>query len=181
MHALVVGGTGMLKKVCLALNEQEWTTSVVARDPNRMNALVSLALYPNKINELLIDWNDKGNFLKLIDQTMDEFGPFELVLYWSAREVIHDVLNLIQKKKNGTWDFYHVKGSNASRPETRNIPDTPSGCHYHEIILGFKIEGDSSRWLTNEEISSGVIEAIENGSDRKIIGTVEPWEMRPSW
>jgi hypothetical protein len=45
--------------------------------------------------------------------------------------------------------------------------------------LGFKIEDNSSRWLTNDEISSGVIEAITNDEEEKIVGIVSPWDKRP--
>ncbi len=36
-----------------------------------------------------------------------------------------------------------------------------------------------SRWLTHEEISKGVIDAINNPKGRYIIGQIEPWGQRP--
>jgi len=50
---------------------------------------------------------------------------------------------------------------------------------YRTILLGFVVEGKTSRWLTNNEICDGVIEAIENDARDSIIGTVEPWNKRP--
>ncbi|GIP63126.1 hypothetical protein J32TS6_16810 [Virgibacillus pantothenticus] len=38
----------------------------------------------------------------------------------------------------------------------------PDSCLYYQIRLGFVIKGGQSRWLTNEEISDGVIKAIKN-------------------
>ncbi|HET6871355.1 MAG TPA: short-chain dehydrogenase [Sporolactobacillaceae bacterium] len=182
MHALVVGGTGMLKDVCLSLNQQRYITTVIARDPNRMNTLVSESTYSDLIKRLLVDWNDQDKLLKALKQTMDENGPFDLVVYWSAGDALPKILDLIGGwKKEKQWDLYHVKGSMASRPETRNIPVVPSHCRYHEIILGFQLQADGARWLTHEEISTGVIDAIEKQRDQKIIGTVEPWNRRPSW
>ena len=51
--------------------------------------------------------------------------------------------------------------------------------HYRRVILGFVVEGGKSRWLTHEEISGGVIEAVQKDAERYIVGTVEPWSMRP--
>ena len=54
----------------------------------------------------------------------------------------------------------------------RRLPET-------DLALGFQLEGERSRWLTHEEISSGIIEALERQASRSIVGVVEPWEMRP--
>lgn len=43
-----------------------------------------------------------------------------------------------------------------------------------KIILGFIVEGKTSRWLTNDEISSGVIDAVKKDSLEYIIGTLTP-------
>ena len=36
-----------------------------------------------------------------------------------------------------------------------------------------------SRWLTDEEISSGVLKAIEEDKERFVIGVTEPWSKKP--
>lgn len=50
---------------------------------------------------------------------------------------------------------------------------------YREVMLGFVPLGTGSRWLTNEEISDGVIDAVGTDGERSIVGVVEPWELRP--
>lgn len=51
---------------------------------------------------------------------------------------------------------------------------------YHAVILGFVLlPGGQSRWLTNSEISQGVLDAIAAEAKRHIVGTVEPWSRRP--
>lgn len=50
---------------------------------------------------------------------------------------------------------------------------------YREIILGFVLEGDRSRWLTDAEISAGVLAAVDADQPRYIVGTVRPWHLRP--
>ncbi|MBK7159886.1 MAG: hypothetical protein IPH77_15465 [Ignavibacteria bacterium] len=51
--------------------------------------------------------------------------------------------------------------------------------NYKKILLGFVIEDEKSRWLTNTEISNGVIDALKKDEDTFIVGKVEPWEKRP--
>ncbi len=50
---------------------------------------------------------------------------------------------------------------------------------YQAVLLGFVVEQGRSRWLANDEISSGVFAALESGSAFSIVGTVEPWSAHP--
>jgi hypothetical protein len=50
---------------------------------------------------------------------------------------------------------------------------------YHQIVLGFMLEGALSRWLQDAEISAGVVSAIEAGLPSSIVGVVRPWSARP--
>lgn len=50
---------------------------------------------------------------------------------------------------------------------------------YKKVILGFVIEDEASRWLTDTEISNGVIDAVINDKDIFTVGKVEPWKKRP--
>ena len=45
---------------------------------------------------------------------------------------------------------------------------------YRKIILGFVVDDERSRWLTDIEISNGVMDAIVREQDSYIIGKVEP-------
>ena len=177
MNALVIGGTGMLKDVVLWLNNEKWCTAVVARNKERMANLVSQAATPTKIEAILVDWNETEHLLKHVHW----HAPFDLVIHWGAQASLQPLLNNLSAKQPGEWDFYHVKGSRASRPESRNIPLIPENCRYHEVILGFQFEGETTRWLTHKEISDGVIQALKNKTDKMIIGFVEPWEQRPAY
>jgi hypothetical protein len=52
-------------------------------------------------------------------------------------------------------------------------------CLYRSILLGFVLEADGSRWLSNKEIGEGVIKSIEEDIKDMVIGIMEPWEKRP--
>ncbi|MBT2690712.1 hypothetical protein J7I93_21465 [Bacillus sp. ISL-47] len=47
------------------------------------------------------------------------------------------------------------------------------------VILGFREETGRSRWLTNNEISDGVMNAVKKGKELYITGEVETWDQRP--
>ncbi|HEX7776839.1 MAG TPA: hypothetical protein VF449_09965 [Parvibaculum sp.] len=53
------------------------------------------------------------------------------------------------------------------------------GIGYAQVLLGFKLEGAGSRWLSHEEISAAAIAQMERPQARLIAGTLEPWERRP--
>ena len=52
-------------------------------------------------------------------------------------------------------------------------------CRLRQVVLGFQVIGDGSRWLTNDEISAGVLEAVRSDRPLSVIGQVEPWSARP--
>jgi hypothetical protein len=46
------------------------------------------------------------------------------------------------------------------------------GPAYHQIILGFRAENGRRRWLSDAEISEGVLDAMERGDDVTVVGEV---------
>jgi hypothetical protein len=46
-------------------------------------------------------------------------------------------------------------------------------------VLGFVVDNSQSRWLTNDEISTGVGRAMNSEDPVTIVGTVTPWSARP--
>ena len=57
------------------------------------------------------------------------------------------------------WELYHVLGSSSNLDEMLRKVPVPPECAYHQVQLGFVVEGSRSRWLTHDEISNGVIDA----------------------
>ena len=64
----------------------------------------------------------------------------------------------------------------AARPALEALPPNVA---YRQVILGFQIEGERSRWLTHGEISQGVLQAIADDAEYHVVGVVRPWERRP--
>lgn len=54
------------------------------------------------------------------------------------------------------------------------------GAHVRRIgSPSLTLAAAGSRWLTNAEISSGVLAAVDRPARVTVLGTVEPWQLRP--
>lgn len=178
-HALVIGGTGMLKDVTLWLSEQGYHTSVIARSSEKLDQLKKQN--PNMIFCIAVDYHHTEALFKQVKRAIEAFGPITLVVSWihsTAKDALPTISNLIDQTTNEPWQLYHILGSRSFHSRPNFTP--PKTCLYHSIFLGFQIENETSRWLTHEEISHGVKKAIQEKKKEAIVGTLTPWEMRPS-
>ena len=179
-HALIIGGTGMLSKVTEYLTGKYDTVSAISRDEKKIN--------PNlkNINPLILDYSNYKILSEKLYTAIEKFGNIELVVSW-----IHSIAplapNIIAEKINSfnvPFRFFDILGSAYANPSLNTVErgeklKENKNLLYRKIILGFKIENNYSRWLSNDEISSGVIEAIKNDEEEKIVGIVSPWDKRP--
>ena len=108
-------------------------------------------------------------------------GQLDLVVAW-IHLIAENALELIVQeasKNNEIWTLFHVLGSSTNLDEIKKSVNVPDSCQYRQVQLGFILENGYSRWLTNEEISDGVINSLVNGNVKNIVGTIEPWNERP--
>jgi len=186
-HALVTGGTGMLKDVTLHLLKKYDKVSVIARSDEGFKKLEDEAGgYSPRLNKIQTDYSDYSGLINSLIKSIVDFGEINPAVSW-----VHSTAPLapmlIAKVMNDTSthsDFYEVLGSIYADPAARNKKREDEfqifeNINYHKIILGYIIEGSNSRWLTNAEISLGIIEAIEQNIKSGTIGVTEPWELRP--
>ena len=180
MHTLVIGGTGMLSGVTVWLAEQGHTVSVISRHPERFT-MVNIGSDLGRINPIAVDYRESDTLRQRISEAISVFGPIELAILWihtDAPEAFGIIADEISEHENGSWPLIHVRGSRAYlHPES---PPVPPNCLYRQVILGFVAGESGSRWLTHDEISGGVIRAIQTDSERTVVGTFEPWERRPT-
>lgn len=176
-HALVVGGTGMLREVVLAL-AREGPVSVIARGRARLDALAAAA---RGITPLCVDYGRRADLEAALREAVRARGRFSLAVAWVHADAPGAAETAAGFVKG---PFFHVLGSLEADP-ARADPGRRSrfaavpGILYHEVILGFVRVGDRSRWLTDGEISRGVLDAVAAAEPRRIVGTVEPWSARP--
>ena len=186
-HALVIGGTGMLKDASLWLSEKYDSVSVVGRSEKRLQSLVAAAEMNNAmIHPLAIDYRNGSGLRRKVEEALSRHGEISLVLSWihSTAPEAHSVIAELLAKQRTECEWYDLLGSAAADP-TSSISDNAvafkrwSSILYRSIVLGFIIENGNSRWLTHAEISGGVIHSMQNKLPSSVIGQVHPWSKRP--
>jgi hypothetical protein len=174
----MVGGTGMLRRVSRTLALKH-TVAVVSRGGERMEALRAKA---PAIIPVAVDWRRTRDLERALWKVVDRLGAFALCVAWihsDAPKAPEAVAQFVQGR------YYHVLGSEAADPsdpdpERRARFQAMEDLTYHEVILGFVRQGAGSRWLTEDEITRGVLTAIAWAKPRTVVGTVRPWGARPS-
>jgi len=173
-HALVVGGTGMLAGVVKVLSARGWRISVLARGRSRLDALAPLP----GVTAYQADYRDPPAFGAVVRGVL----PVNLVVAWihsTAPEAPLQLAQLVADAERSVA-YFHILGSSGGFlvPKVEDLTAI-QGLRYHQITLGFMRESGASRWLTDAEISVGVIRAIDTGTPRSIVGQLEPWSQRP--
>ncbi|WP_407269120.1 short-chain dehydrogenase [Radiobacillus sp. PE A8.2] len=178
-HALVIGGTGMLAGVTRWLAESSYIVSVIGRNPVKHEKLKQFVTDSGRVNSLVVDYEDLIDLSEKLTASIVKYGPISLVVCWcQSDKAIATVSRLVAEQVDG-WAMHHVKGSRKYfEKEHLNLPDN---CKYHDLYLGFVILGDTSRWLTDEEISTGVVRSIRENTKSIVVGTLQPWEKRPGY
>ena len=186
-HALVVGGTGMLRDVVVRLATHSSTVSVVARTPARLDAVKAAAgSFGRRVRTIAIDYRDHGAFRAQLVDARERFGHYSLAVGWirtsaaAARDTVLDVMNV----GPDIGRYFDVVGSMGPHPASvsaqrvRQYEGLPFVA-YRTILLGFVAEHGTSRWLTDEEISSGVMHAVKTDTRSTVVGDLDPWTARP--
>lgn len=180
-HALVIGGTGMLSNVCLWLLENNYKVSVIGRNSNKMEKLIQNSIHSSRIIPILVDYEDDKELGTEIKRVIEEHGSFDLIVAWihsPAKNALPTICEIVGQT-SVKWQLYHILGSSQNLKELKKNISLDDNCTYHQIQLGFILESSYSRWLSNNEISEGVIEAISQEKERHIVGQIEPWDKRP--
>lgn len=177
-HALVIGGTGMLAKASVWLSENGFHVSVIGRNPEKMQRL--LDQNPAQLTPVLVDYTDTSELAEQLRSTQHKNGPIQLAVAWVHSTGLRAIPCLLQVLPDDQpVEFFHVNGSSSDLHAVKAKTAMPSHVLYHQIQLGFKVENGVSRWLTNDEISDGVIKSLLERKPKSVIGTVEPGDKRP--
>lgn len=179
-HALVVGGTGMLAPAVRTLAARGWSVSLIAR---RASAFV------RRTPELAgfdCNYNDADAFASTIDRARDGRGPIELAVGWFHTPGPSSVVAPRMGSPAAPGRFFHVLGSAAADPADpaalARAAKTVAGaasCLYRQVVLGFVLDAGAARWLTHDEISAGVIQAVDDDAALATVGVTRPWSARP--
>ncbi|ASN03983.1 Rossmann-fold NAD(P)-binding domain-containing protein [Virgibacillus necropolis] len=180
-YALVIGGTGMLAQVCHTLVDDYYYVSVIGRSTIRHQRLNYSSPDSDKIHAIEVDYHDDGHLRYELHKAFQSFGIPDLVVSWIHGSAPHALNSLIDEitgiHQTKTWKLFHVQGS--SRYFIKENTPVPENCQYRRVFLGFILNSTNSRWLTHNEIATGVIHAIRTDQIETVVGTLEPWDKRP--
>ncbi|WP_332767988.1 hypothetical protein [Phenylobacterium sp.] len=172
-HILVVGGTGMLSELVKAL----------AGDGGRLSLLSRRASQDDGADGFDCDYYDEAAFAGALEAAVARSGPVDLAVAWFHTLKIA-APRLLAERVQGR--LFQVLGSAAADPShpgrletAARVADGLPQCAVRQVVLGFKMEAGGSRWLTNSEISQGVLEAVRADQALTVVGQTEPWSARP--
>jgi uncharacterized protein YbjT (DUF2867 family) len=167
-HALVVGGSGMLARLCRRLAREGWLVSVVGRDPNK---LARLAAGCELIRPISVDYEDLELFSAHLADAQRRLGSISLAVLWVRSWAPGSLLAAGAAVAAG-GRVVRVVGSSASRAsdEAAETLRRRLGGAYQEVRLGAVGTVAGQRWLTDAEISEGVHSAIQSGAAETLVG-----------
>lgn len=182
-HALIIGGSGMLKTLSLKLKkENAYGVSVLSRRASKAFKK------EDQINPIDVDYHNTVEIKDKIKLAIKNCGEIDLVVSWvhsTAPQAAFEIASLLSVAR-GDFDFFDILGSSAANPANKDFLTVRKrhflkipNLNYRQILLGFIIENNQSRWLTNLEISDGVHEAIKNKKTLYTVGTTKPWSLKP--
>jgi hypothetical protein len=184
-HILIIGGTGMLAGAVNNLINKNHKVSITGRNLPRLNFFIkNNPQFIQNISLIQTDYSITKKFLSEISEAENKFGIIDTAILWIHSDGTITLIKLIEylASRNKNVVIYHIKGSASYKPDAIKTPEIESlenKLDYREIFLGFKNENGNSRWLTDKEISDGVVYAFENNLRNHTIGITEPWESRP--
>jgi hypothetical protein len=184
--ALVIGGTGMLRKASVAIARKFSAFTAVAGTRASLHALAQDIgdLNAHQQYYLDLDWDDQDKFLAALSRHLSKCDPPSLVVAWVHNPSLGPRIANALTTPRYTCEFFQILGSAGRGPTSqaaalKNQVNRRADLTYHQVILGFRRDGGHSRWLTNDEISEGVLDAISAKLPTYVIGTVTPWSERP--
>jgi hypothetical protein len=183
-HIFIAGGLGMLQKVTEYYIESEFIVTTLARNQDKLQRLKTK--YPEAEDRIFLlaqDYNETDKALEKVQRTVHQIGTLDLALLWihkTGQSFREQLISCFLKNYKESV-IYNLIGSSSVNPlelaDTHLLQKYPA--HYREIYLGYKRENKKVRWLHDQEISEGVIAAMNNDLQINIIGEINPWAKKP--
>lgn len=176
-HALLIGMTGMLAGAARQIVGESVHATLCSRGASTFT--FGEQFLDDKLMKLPLDYSDQQHFL----DTLAIRGPVDLAVTWLHPEA-HDLRDAIAELVIPGGKIVEVMGSASGRPggfadKRLDAMQNHPGKTYRQVVLGFQLEGETSRWLTHDEICDATLRAYRGFDARTIAGTLEPWEKRP--
>lgn len=172
----------MLRAASVALAQRSTSFAAVARTRASLEALAS-QVAAQRARYVALDWGEPDRFISGLARLVEEFERPTQVLAWLHESRSITMIAAVLWTPHRECNLYHVMGSASARPADglplREEVDKMPGVAYFQIVLGYKRDFGVPRWLTDAEISQGVLEAVACRQPLHVVGLIEPWEQRP--
>jgi hypothetical protein len=176
-RALVLGGTGMLAGVAAALLDDGWFVVI----PSRRRPAEPVTNGNGRgggAQWVKADWTVPATLADAAREALG--GPADLLVAWVHREVRTGVLRAVSPLLADGAPVIEVHGSASANP-VGGCPDPILGEHpTQQVVLGYVRHAGRTRWLTHEEISAGVLDAVRRALAGKPPHVHQVGEFRPS-
>jgi NADPH:quinone reductase-like Zn-dependent oxidoreductase len=154
-RVLVVGGTGMLAGATVALAARAEALTLVARRPEPLAARTGA-------DAVALDWAQPDAAARIAAVP----GGHALGVIWLHDEACGQARAFEDRLAPGAR-LIRVHGSRSTDPAVRALrePDPRAGLRRQVVILGWHHDPqapDGQRWLTDAEISAGVLAAVDH-------------------
>ncbi len=159
---LILGGSGMLAKASRYIATDAGILTLGSRNPGALAA--ELGAVP-----LVMDWTDPA----MTRAALKTIAPVDLLVSW-----LHDggiwLAELAEAKVKPQGRSIRIHGASSRKPEVKAArdPNPRSDVQRQTVILGWVNEGETRRWLTNDEISDAVIEAVQCPACKDVVAGV---------
>lgn len=186
--ALVLGGTGMLQGCAEELLERGWRVVLPCRRAKPEMGQAARAAMRRRGHTptgdscwVAADWARADELAERVRAELDR--PVDLLVAWVHASYREAVLKAVEPLLAPTAPVVEVHDIGAINP-TRGVPDPLLEGHpTQQVVLGFVRHSDRTRWLTHEEISEGVMQAVHRALEGKQssvhqLGEVDTWVVR---
>jgi hypothetical protein len=168
-RALVLGGTGMLSGVAVSLLDDGW--HVVLPSRRRHASVGDAAAW------VRADWTEPIVLAAAAAEALG--GPADLLVAWVHREVRVSVIRAVAGLLADGAPVVEVHGSASANPlggcPDPVLPDHPT----QQVVLGYVRHAGRTRWLTHDETSAGVLDAVHRALGGRASNVHQVGEFRP--
>jgi len=176
-RALVLGGTGMLAGSAVDLLEDGWHVVLPSRRRPTLPATNGHSGPPRAARWVKADWSAPDALATAAADALG--GPADLLVAWVHREVRAAVLRAVGPLLAPGAPVVEVHGSASANP-LGGCPDPVLPSHpTQQVVLGYVRHAGRTRWLTHEEISAGVLDAVRRALAGRPPAVHQVGEFRP--
>jgi len=183
-HALVVGGSGMLRGTCLALARAGWTVGVVGRDEKRLRGMAEEArAAAGAIHAIVTDYEDTDRYAEVLRRYVAAQPPVRVLISWvhgGAEQALAATVREVERKPLASRTLLEVRAASVdgSAPPPSSAVALGPGWSRSLAMLGFRVEQDGRpHWLTDNEIAHGLARAVAEGGRVLTLGDLQSWSV----